>query len=405
MHPSFREILARSGPQRLAKMTSEKAPVSRPEAALADPYTPAILPQLPAPAAATAGERRPRADHDQRKLRPGRPRHRTDSRKTRSPDKVRCRSGAAPSSSSRPVPVRGVQAVHDGSLSFRPPGDRDDVGLRRRSRRRWGLTALNARVIEVAGRPVALVDVDNTTGALRSVVGVRVGRSEGVPRDPRLGRLGDGAEPARSEPCPATDGRGARAARPPAGGRRPGVDAGRRVRRRHGRGGSRSAMNEPCTNRGLEPVRQGLGRGRGWTGSHGGRLDERGIGGRAAGCRARPSARTSAPCSCSSSPISGSFSAPPWSRTSACPALPASCRRPTLASTCCRARASGRRSWPNGPIRGARTAAARRAPGRAGGGSDPGRGPSAGRPARGPPPAVSRLDAGHPPRAPPSVPA
>ncbi len=40
MHPSFREILARSGPEKLAKLTSERAPVSRPEAALADPWRP-----------------------------------------------------------------------------------------------------------------------------------------------------------------------------------------------------------------------------------------------------------------------------------------------------------------------------------------------------------------------------
>ena len=44
MHPSFRSILQRSGPERLAKLTSEKAPISRPEAALADPYVPEKLP-------------------------------------------------------------------------------------------------------------------------------------------------------------------------------------------------------------------------------------------------------------------------------------------------------------------------------------------------------------------------
>ena len=43
MHESFRSILERSGPQRLARMTSERAPVSRPEAALADPYDPDVL--------------------------------------------------------------------------------------------------------------------------------------------------------------------------------------------------------------------------------------------------------------------------------------------------------------------------------------------------------------------------
>lgn len=43
MHPSFRAILQRSGPERLAKLTSEKAPISRPEAALADPYIPETL--------------------------------------------------------------------------------------------------------------------------------------------------------------------------------------------------------------------------------------------------------------------------------------------------------------------------------------------------------------------------
>jgi hypothetical protein len=42
MHPVFREILAKSGPERLAKMTSTNVPVSRPDAALADPYEPAI---------------------------------------------------------------------------------------------------------------------------------------------------------------------------------------------------------------------------------------------------------------------------------------------------------------------------------------------------------------------------
>jgi murein L,D-transpeptidase YafK len=40
MHPSFRAILGRSGPKKLAKMTSERTEVSRPDAALADPYLP-----------------------------------------------------------------------------------------------------------------------------------------------------------------------------------------------------------------------------------------------------------------------------------------------------------------------------------------------------------------------------
>lgn len=40
MHPSFRETLRRLGPDRLAKATSRKDPVSRPDAALADPYSP-----------------------------------------------------------------------------------------------------------------------------------------------------------------------------------------------------------------------------------------------------------------------------------------------------------------------------------------------------------------------------
>ena len=38
MHESFRSVLARSGADRLAEMTSERAPVSRPDAALADPW-------------------------------------------------------------------------------------------------------------------------------------------------------------------------------------------------------------------------------------------------------------------------------------------------------------------------------------------------------------------------------
>lgn len=40
MHPSFRAILERSGPERLARMTSERAPISRPDAALADTWDP-----------------------------------------------------------------------------------------------------------------------------------------------------------------------------------------------------------------------------------------------------------------------------------------------------------------------------------------------------------------------------
>jgi murein L,D-transpeptidase YafK len=54
MHESFRAVLARSGPERLARMTSEKAPVSRPEAALADPFDPDMLASIPVPAAAGA---------------------------------------------------------------------------------------------------------------------------------------------------------------------------------------------------------------------------------------------------------------------------------------------------------------------------------------------------------------
>jgi murein L,D-transpeptidase YafK len=38
MHPVFRDILRTSGPDRLSKMTSSKVKVSRPQAALADPY-------------------------------------------------------------------------------------------------------------------------------------------------------------------------------------------------------------------------------------------------------------------------------------------------------------------------------------------------------------------------------
>jgi murein L,D-transpeptidase YafK len=39
MHPSFRRILASRGPEALGRMTSGRVKVSRPEAALADPYT------------------------------------------------------------------------------------------------------------------------------------------------------------------------------------------------------------------------------------------------------------------------------------------------------------------------------------------------------------------------------
>ncbi|WP_425483470.1 L,D-transpeptidase family protein [Ancylobacter pratisalsi] len=38
MHPTFREVLRRSGPEKLAALTSGKIPVSQPTAALADPY-------------------------------------------------------------------------------------------------------------------------------------------------------------------------------------------------------------------------------------------------------------------------------------------------------------------------------------------------------------------------------
>lgn len=40
MNLSFRDILRRSGPQKLAALTSGKVEVSRPEAALADPFAP-----------------------------------------------------------------------------------------------------------------------------------------------------------------------------------------------------------------------------------------------------------------------------------------------------------------------------------------------------------------------------
>jgi murein L,D-transpeptidase YafK len=47
MHPAFRDILRDKGAARLSRMTSEKTPVSRPDAALADPYLPELLPRLP----------------------------------------------------------------------------------------------------------------------------------------------------------------------------------------------------------------------------------------------------------------------------------------------------------------------------------------------------------------------
>lgn len=46
MHPAFRAILQDKGAARLSKMTSDKTPVSRPEAALADPFTPDLLTKL-----------------------------------------------------------------------------------------------------------------------------------------------------------------------------------------------------------------------------------------------------------------------------------------------------------------------------------------------------------------------
>jgi len=42
MHRSFRDVLRRSGPEKLAALTSGKVPVSQPEAALADPYPGAV---------------------------------------------------------------------------------------------------------------------------------------------------------------------------------------------------------------------------------------------------------------------------------------------------------------------------------------------------------------------------
>ncbi|PIO97341.1 hypothetical protein CJ014_20810 [Pleomorphomonas carboxyditropha] len=46
MHPAFRAILQDKGAARLSKMTSEKTPVSRPDAALADPFTPDVLTRM-----------------------------------------------------------------------------------------------------------------------------------------------------------------------------------------------------------------------------------------------------------------------------------------------------------------------------------------------------------------------
>jgi hypothetical protein len=42
MHATFRSILRNEGPERLQAMTSGKVEVSRPEAALADPFDPSI---------------------------------------------------------------------------------------------------------------------------------------------------------------------------------------------------------------------------------------------------------------------------------------------------------------------------------------------------------------------------
>ena len=46
MHPAFRAILEEKGAAKLSRMTSEKTPVSRPDAALADPYTPELLTRM-----------------------------------------------------------------------------------------------------------------------------------------------------------------------------------------------------------------------------------------------------------------------------------------------------------------------------------------------------------------------
>ncbi|WP_370677798.1 L,D-transpeptidase family protein [Pleomorphomonas sp. PLEO] len=46
MHPAFRAILQDKGASRLSKMTSDKTPVSQPDAALADPYTPELLKKI-----------------------------------------------------------------------------------------------------------------------------------------------------------------------------------------------------------------------------------------------------------------------------------------------------------------------------------------------------------------------
>jgi hypothetical protein len=52
MHPSFREILRRSGPARLQALTSGSVEVSRPETALAEPK---VTPAVPAPTWASGG--------------------------------------------------------------------------------------------------------------------------------------------------------------------------------------------------------------------------------------------------------------------------------------------------------------------------------------------------------------
>ncbi|MBS1165751.1 MAG: L,D-transpeptidase catalytic domain [Proteobacteria bacterium] len=46
MHPAFRAILQEKGAAKLSRMTSEKTPVSRPDAALADPFTPDVLARM-----------------------------------------------------------------------------------------------------------------------------------------------------------------------------------------------------------------------------------------------------------------------------------------------------------------------------------------------------------------------
>jgi murein L,D-transpeptidase YafK len=46
MNPAFRAILQDKGAARLSRMTSDKTPVSRPDAALADPYTPDVVARM-----------------------------------------------------------------------------------------------------------------------------------------------------------------------------------------------------------------------------------------------------------------------------------------------------------------------------------------------------------------------